>query len=79
MYRKKLKIFIYIAIALSIAVYTFGFRKTILANKGLHDLREKAGILAARVTLNGDFLQGVNFVKVKVGIFRSQKTIRNMY
>jgi len=56
MYKKKLKIFIYGAIALSIAVYTFGFRKTILVNKGLHELREKAGILSSSDTLKGELL-----------------------
>jgi len=67
MYRKKLKIFIYVAIALSIAVYTFGFRKTILANKGLHDLREKAGILSSSDTLKGEFVARLKLLDSQLG------------
>jgi hypothetical protein len=67
MYRKKLKIFIYTAIALSISVYTFGFRKTILVNKGLHELREKAGILSSSDTLKGELLTKLRLLDNQLG------------
>jgi len=67
MYRKKLKIFIYGAIALSIAVYTFGIRKTILANKGLYDLREKAGILSSSDTLRGELVARLKLLDIQLG------------
>lgn len=67
MYRKKLKIFIYGAIALSIVVYTFGFRKTILANKGLYDLREKAGILSSSDTLRGELVARLKLLDSQLG------------
>jgi hypothetical protein len=67
MYRKKLKIFIYSAIALSIAIYTFGFRKTILVNNGLNDLREKAGILRSSDTLKGELVARLQLLDNQLG------------
>lgn len=46
MYKKKLMAFCYGACILLIIAYAFGFRKTIIAKRGLIQLREKAEVIS---------------------------------